>query len=69
MYIASKSTSIHVCLGAHGMYFRLDACNFSNNEGPGSPSEFGAAVGVSLFTIFQQRVTAERHDIVNWYTN
>ncbi len=49
------------------MYFRLDGCNFTGNRGPESVNEFGAAVAVSLFTIFQQRVTAERHDIVNWY--
>ncbi|XP_064396716.1 uncharacterized protein LOC135343670 isoform X3 [Halichondria panicea] len=52
-------------IGAHGMYFRLDGCNFTGNRGPESVNEFGAAVVVSLFTIFQQRVTAERHDIVN----
>ena len=49
------------------MYFKLEGCNFTNNKGSGSINEFGAAVGVTLFTIFEQRVTAERHDIVNWY--
>ncbi len=29
-------------------------------------NEFGAAVAISLAKIFVQRVTAERHDIVNW---
>ena len=32
----------------------------------GSTEEFGAAISVALFTIFEERVSAVQHDIVDW---
>ncbi len=52
--------------GSRGNYFRFDGCTFSGNKGIGSPDEIGAAISVVLFSIFEQRVSAVRHDIVNW---
>ena len=45
----------------------LEGCNFTGNSGNGNEREFGAAVALSLLSIFEQRVTAERHKITNWY--
>lgn len=53
-------------VGSRGNYFKFDRCNFTGNKGIGSRDEFGAAIGVALFTIFEQRVTAVRHDVIDW---
>jgi len=52
--------------GALGMYFKLDGCEFTNNRGHDIADEYGAALAVSLYHIFRQRMTAQRHDIINW---
>ena len=39
---------------------------FSNNYGLGTESDYGAAMAISLLTIFRQRITVPRHEMVDW---
>ncbi len=60
-----KSVNL-IYIGSRGNYFKFDGCTFFGNKGVGSPDEIGAAISVALFTVFEQRVSAVQHDIVNW---
>lgn len=40
---------------------------FSNNHGLDTENDYGAAIVISLLTIFRQRITVPRHEIIDWY--
>lgn len=60
------SISFNLFIGSRGNYFKFDSCTFFGNKGVGSPDEIGAAISVALFSVFEQRVSAVQHDIINW---
>lgn len=52
--------------GSDGNSARLERCVFSNNHGLNTENDYGAAIVISLLTIFRQRITLPRHEIVDW---
>ncbi len=53
--------------GSDGNFFKFEHCTFIGNHGLGTYRDYGAAVLVSLLTLFEQRVTLPRHEVINWY--
>ena len=50
-----------------GNYVKIDHCNFTENTGPGTQNDFGAAIALTYLGLFSQRIASTRHEIIDRY--
>ena len=55
-----------LCIGGAGNLAIMKQCVFVGNGGVGTRNDYGAAVAVSLLSLFTQRDFLVRHEVIDW---
>ena len=63
-------THMYMYVGGVGNQVEMQGCVFSGNRGhQGGPSDYGAAVALSLLNPLVDRTNFPRHLVSNWYVH